>query len=60
MRAFLVYFRERVILVSLVVILVVPDGLLGARLLGFSPQTQILTALENIVANLYWLPPLVE
>jgi hypothetical protein len=55
-----VYFREPVILVSLVVILVVPDGLLGARLLGFSPQTQILTALENIVANLYWLPPLVE
>jgi hypothetical protein len=46
-------------LTSLVVILVVPAGFLGARLLGFSPQTQILAAPENIVANLYWLPPLV-
>jgi hypothetical protein len=58
-RAFLAYFREPVMLVSLAVIFVVPAGLLGARLLGFSPKTQILTALETIVANLCWLPPLV-
>jgi len=57
--AFLAYFREPVMLVSLAVIFVVPAGLLGARLLGFSPKTQILTALETIVANLCWLPPLV-
>ena len=58
-RAFLVYLREPVMLVSLAVIFVVPAGLLGARLLEFSPQTQLLTALETIVANLCWLPPLV-
>ena len=46
-------------LVGLAVIFVVPAGLLGARLLGFRPKTQILTALETIVANLCWLPPLV-
>ena len=55
--AFLAYFREPVMLVSLAVIFVVPAGLLGARLLGFSPKTQILTALETIVANLCCLPP---
>jgi hypothetical protein len=46
-------------LVSLPVIFIVPVGLLGARLLGFNPKTQILMALETIVANLCWLPPLV-
>ena len=57
--ALLAYFREPVMLASLAVIFVVPAGLLVARLLGFSPKTQILTALETIVANLCWLPPLV-
>jgi len=58
-RALLAYFREPVMLASLAVIFVVPAGLLAARLLGFSPKTQILTALETIVANLCWLPPLI-
>ncbi|MFB0532750.1 MAG: hypothetical protein ACETVU_03675 [Desulfatiglandales bacterium] len=56
-RALLTYFRQPVMLTSLVIIFVVPAGLLTARLMGFSPRTQILTALETIVANLCWLPP---
>jgi hypothetical protein len=58
-RALLAYFREPVMLASLAVIFLVPAGLLVARLLGFSPKTQILTALETIIANLCWLPPLI-
>jgi hypothetical protein len=46
-------------LVRLPIIFVVPAGLLGARLQGFSPKTQIFTALETTVVNLCWLPPLV-
>jgi len=53
------YVRDAVMLSSLAVILVVPAGLLGARLLGFSPTTQLFTALETVAANLCWLPPLV-
>jgi hypothetical protein len=53
------YFRHPVMLTSLVIILIVPLGLFITRLLGFSPTTQTLTALETIVANLCWLPPLV-
>lgn len=53
------YFRHAVMLTSLVIILIVPLGLLVARLLGFSPTTQTFTALETIAANLCWLPPLV-
>jgi hypothetical protein len=53
------YFRNPVMLTSLGVIFLVPAGLLIARLFGFSPATQVLTALETIVANLCWLPPLV-
>ena len=34
-------------------------GLLAARLLGFVPDTQLATALETIIANVCWLPPLV-
>jgi hypothetical protein len=46
-------------LASLGVVLIVPAGLLGARLLGFSPTTQVYTAIETIAANLCWVPPLV-
>jgi hypothetical protein len=46
-------------LASLAVIFVVPAGLLTARLLGFSPITQMRTSLETIAANLCWLPPLI-
>ncbi|MBI2955904.1 MAG: hypothetical protein HYY26_01195, partial [Acidobacteria bacterium] len=53
------YARHPVMLTSLAVILVVPVGLLAARLLGFSPTTQVRTAVETIAANLCWLPPLI-
>jgi len=53
------YIRHPVMLTGLVIVLVVPVGLLAARLAGFSPTTQTLTALETIVANLCWLPPAV-
>jgi len=70
----LIYFRKRegawsvaikqythhpVMLASLLVILIVPVGLLMARMGGFSPTTQTYTALETIAANLCWVPPLV-
>lgn len=51
------YRRNPVMLASLAVILIVPIGLLVARLLGFSPATQTRTALETIAANLCWVPP---
>lgn len=53
------YLHHPVMLTSLLIILLVPVGLLSARLLGFSPTTQVLTALETIMANLCWVPPLV-
>ena len=53
------YIRHPVMLASLGVVLIVPVGLLGARLLGFSPTTQVYTAIETIAANLCWAPPLV-
>jgi hypothetical protein len=53
------YIRHPVMLASLGVVLIVPVGLLGTRLLGFSPTTQVYTAIETIAANLCWVPPLV-
>jgi hypothetical protein len=53
------YLRHPVMLASLGVILLVPVGLLVARLLGFSPTTQVLTAVETIASNLCWVPPVV-
>ncbi|NIM95649.1 MAG: hypothetical protein GTO18_18270 [Anaerolineales bacterium] len=53
------YFHHPVMVASLVVILLVPSMLIIARLLGFSPTTQVLTALEMIAANLCWVPPFV-
>lgn len=53
------YFHHPVMLASLFVIILVPLGLLGARILGFSPTTQTFTALETIAANLCWVPPLI-
>lgn len=53
------YFSHPVMLAGLAVILVVPGGLAVARTLGFSPDTQTLTAVETIAANLCWIPPLV-
>jgi hypothetical protein len=53
------YTHHPVIQASLAVLLLVPLGLLGARMAGFSPNTQVFTALETIVANLCWVPPLV-
>jgi hypothetical protein len=53
------YARDPVMLASLTVILLVPVGLLLARLAGFSPTTQLYTAFETMAANLCWVPPLV-
>lgn len=53
------YVHHPVMLASLFVIIIVPIGLLGARVMGFSPTTQTYTALETIAANLCWIPPLV-
>ena len=53
------YFHNPVMITSLAVIFLVPLGLLAARLLGFSPVSQKLTALETIAANLCWLPPVI-
>jgi hypothetical protein len=53
------YAANPVMMTSLGVILVVPFGLLAARLAGFRPSTQTSTALETIAANLCWVPPLV-
>jgi hypothetical protein len=53
------YFKSPVMASSLVIILIVPLGLLAARLLGFVPATQFFTAVETIIANLCWVPPLV-
>jgi hypothetical protein len=53
------YVRHPVMLASLLIILLVPAGLLLARMYGFSPTTQTYTALETIAANLCWVPPLV-
>ena len=53
------YLRHPVMLTGLVIIFAVPAGLLLARILGFSPTTQLLTAGETILANLCWLPPAV-
>jgi hypothetical protein len=53
------YVRHPVLLASLTVVLIVPLGLLLARMGGFSPTTQTYTALEATAANLCWVPPLV-
>jgi protein-S-isoprenylcysteine O-methyltransferase Ste14 len=53
------YIHHPVMLTSIAVILLVPLGLLSARVLGFSPTTQTFTAFETIAANLCWLPPVV-
>jgi len=53
------YARNPVMLASLGVILLVPGGLLVARLGGFSPTSQLRTAFETMAANLCWVPPLV-
>ena len=58
-RALNQYVRHPVMVASLAIILIVPIGLLLARFAGFSPTTQVFTALETIAANLCWVPPLV-
>ena len=58
-KAFINYFKHPVMIASLIVVLFVPIGLFVARSMGFSPTTQVYTALETIAANLCWIPPLV-
>jgi hypothetical protein len=53
------YFKNPVMVSSLVIILIVPFGLLAARWFGFVPDTQFSTALETVIADLCWVPPLV-
>lgn len=53
------YGRNPVMLTSLLIVLIAPAGLLIGRLAGFSPETQTLTAVETILGNLCWLPPLI-
>lgn len=53
------YLQHPVMVTSLAIVLIVPIGLLLARVVGFSPTTQVFTALETIAANLCWVPPLV-
>jgi hypothetical protein len=57
--AFSEYIRHPVMISGLLVIFIVPVGLFIARLVGFSPSTQVLTALETIASNLCWIPPMV-
>lgn len=58
-RALKSYVRHPVMLASLGVIFLVPLGLFLARIVGFSPTTQLSTAFETIAANLCWVPPLI-
>lgn len=53
------YLHHPVMLSSLAIVLIAPFALFLARLFGFSPTTQMATALETIAANLCWIPPLV-
>ena len=53
------YLRSPVMVAGLFVIFLVPNCLLAARIIGFSPTTQLYTAIETIAANLCWVPPLV-
>jgi len=53
------YARDPVMIASAVVIVTAPLALLAARLLGFTPATQVRAALETIAANLCWVPPTV-
>ncbi len=53
------YRKNPVMVSSLAIILLVPLGLLAARWMGFVPDTQFSTALETVIADLCWLPPLV-
>lgn len=57
--AFNKYIHHPVMVASLGIIVIVPFGLLFLRIYGFSPTTQTFTALETIVANLCWFPPVV-
>jgi hypothetical protein len=51
------YIRHPVMVSGLLLIFLVPVGLFTARSLGFSPSTQVRTALETILSNLCWVPP---
>lgn len=53
------YVRHPVMVTSLAVILSLPLVLFLVRAGGFQPDTQVKAALETIVANLCWIPPVV-
>lgn len=53
------YLRHPVMVTSLAVILSLPFVLFLVRAAGYQPDTQVKAALETIVANLCWIPPVV-
>lgn len=53
------YFTHPVMVSSLIIILILPLVLFAMRLSGFTPTTQVRAAVETIVANLCWIPPVV-
>jgi hypothetical protein len=53
------YLRNPIMLTSFAIVFVSLLGLFIGRAAGFSPETQVLTAIETIAGNLCWLPPLI-
>lgn len=53
------YVQHPVMMSSLVIILILPVVLLFMRVGGFTPTTQVKAAIETIVANLCWIPPVI-
>jgi hypothetical protein len=58
-RAVARYLTHPVMLSGLALLAAVPAGLFVARWWGFTPDTQVRTALETMLANLCWVPPAV-
>lgn len=58
-RGMAAYARNAMMLTSAAVVLLAPLLVIVARASGFIPDTQVLTAIETIGANLCWLPPVV-
>lgn len=56
---FIKYFKNPVMVSSLIIIISAPIGLFLLRVGGFRPVTQTLTAFETIIFNLCWIPPIV-
>lgn len=53
------YFRDLVMVASLLVITLAPLALFTVRSLGFRPTVLFLAAMEGVLLNLCWVPPAV-